>query len=68
MTEETVYIADKTASISQKIYSRSASARHFMLKDRHDGGGVIYPAFNSQIFFFSFLINNENVYCSALSR
>lgn len=56
MTEETVYIADKTASISQKIYSRSASARHFMLKDRHDGGGVIYPAFNSQIFFF-FLFN-----------
>lgn len=52
----------------KKIYSPFGFSplllRSFMLKDRR----VIYPAFNSQIFFFFFLINNENVNCNALSR
>lgn len=72
VTQETVCITDKTASISQQNKKKKSPfgfsplyLHSFMLKDMHDSAGVIYPAFNTLIFFF--LINNENVNCIALS-
>lgn len=65
-----LYSRQNSLYITGNIFPFGSGApllRSFMLKDRHDGGGVVYPVFNSQ-FFFPFLINNENVYCSALSR